>query len=370
MKSSAGRRFVAFLWLVSFLVLGPQGDARDDAFEKVIRAIKGVAWAALSTGVEEAATRLLGPTAWRIVKRIGEPALKELLPTGDKPPREVVTRVIYSLDSDAVLRQEVRQRFEALPRGERDSLLGKIEQIEDHLFRIERLAIDTNLTVKELKQLLLSVLRTPALARTSLPGLPEGLRRFDAGDSLLSIVYPRDLEPPRKHEQDWLVGARMEQGWKGMMDYKQPNMLIQVLGVPQRPSASANKKLTLDAVRQILTEQGCATDNQKFPVQELSPQVGMLFVGMCDRTWPAPNTYVAVRLFYSNGANVYIRAMAVGDDMWKKYESPLLRAMRLTGLRGVCGFYGTACCTPTGSYACEPGLRCQKEMCLPRSSSE
>jgi hypothetical protein len=366
MKSLVRLKFVVHLCTITFLLFGIQSDVNANTLDKVIRVIKGVAWAAVSTGIDEAGNRLLGPTIWRIVKSIGKPAFDELIPKNDKQPREVVTRVVYSLDNDPVLRQKVEQRYDALPRSARNSLLSKIEEIEDHLLRIERLVIDTNLRVKELERLLLSVLNTPSVISMPKTASLSEMRRFDVNDSLLSIYYPRDLNPPRKRGQEWLVGAQIERGiWRAMLDSQQPFMIFRVIGAAAHDrSAVAFEKFGYDMIEHLRTEIDCNKDDLHFLIKELSEEGG-LFVCKCDFSWPDPNAYIAVRIFHSNGAIIFIRAFAGGDDLWIEYESSLLDSMRLTKFRGACGFYETPCCTASGDLQCGLGLTCSNRLCVP-----
>ena len=355
-------RIVVSLCLACALLLEPP-QAHADTFDRVVRALKGVAWAALSIGVDEAGSRLLGPTIWGIVKRIGEPAVKELTAGSDqKPTPETVTRVVYLLDRDSTLRQTMRTRFDALPGKERDALADKLAQIENHLVRIERLVSEQSQSIGEIKALLLSVLRTPILA--AMPANVPGLRHFDTHNSPLAFFYPMQLTPPRRDNDVWIAGARVEQGFvSSIFDADQPVISFRVLGVPHKATGRGVKP-TLDEVRQFLGQKECDPDSQQFLVQEFSER-GYLVVSKCDQTWPLPNTYLAMRLFSSNGANVLAWAFAVGDDMWKEYETPLLDSMRLTRMRAACGFYATACCLPAGDDACESGLTCREGQCLP-----
>jgi len=370
---NANRRSLVIFALVCVLGLAPY-SAQAAGFDKFMRALKGVAWSAISVGVDEAGSRLLGPTIWNIVKRVGEPALRELNTESRTPDTSTVNRVVYLIDHDTRMRNMIKSRFNALPDSERIQLVDKIDQIEEHLVRIENLARDTNFNVREIKQLLVSVLRTPGYSRMPLSSVPKGLSRYDAHDSLLSIYYPRNMRAPRKYEDGWAVGGRAEQSaLKAWMDDDEPTILYRVLGVPKSQGsteAENNKQMSMDAVREMLAGQGCDEEDQQFKYQELSKETGVLYVGMCDRNWPVPNTYVAVRWFYSKGASVYIRAWAVGTKIWDKYEEPLISALKHTELRGPCGFYQTACCVPEGIYACEQGLSCQRGACLPSKGGE
>lgn len=358
------RKYIVSLALTSLMLFTPQ-EIDADITDKVIRALKGVAWVALEVGIEEAGSRLFGSTIWGYVKKFSEPVFNEFLSSEEKPSETEVVQVSNSLDNDTVLRQNIRQQFDALPREERDSVLRKIDEIQEQLDRIERVTVETNLDVKEIKQLLLSILRTPTLAGLTPSPHPENLHRFDALDSLLSIYYPQNLREPRRFGNNWIAGAHVGKGfWKSLWDIQQPWIFYSILGVGV-PEINL-KDQAIDMARKQLTEQSCDQDEQKFPVQELLDQE-VLLVAKCDRPWPAPNSYVPIRLFYSNGALIYINAFIPGDDSWKEYKDSVLSSMRWTRLRRPCGFYDTACCLPTGARACESGLTCKNKRCLPRS---
>lgn len=366
--------FSVFLGVLLFFSLHP-GEVKAGTFDKVTKTLKAVAISAISVGIDEAGSRLLGPNVWRIVKKIGEPVIGELLADGDKPNQSQVDKVIQKIDNDVVIRNSIQENYKALPRSDRELFLAKFKEIENYLVRIERLSQDTNLEVKEIKRLMLSIFRALNSASLNVPeAVPDGLYRVDPYNSLLSIYYPKGLKTPRKGDGSmfWFAGAEIEKSkWNILFDKDEPFMTFWNLGVPQQPdSVIDNSQEAMEKARQGLLEMSCDLEDQRFPVQEQSKN-GTLLVGMCDLTWPAPNLYVAVRLFYSNGAIVLIRSVVSSDEVWEKYEKPLLASMRLTNIRTQCGFYDTACCLSEGDIgsSCEAGLICQDQKCLPASSN-
>ena len=47
---------------------------------------------------------------------------------------------------------------------------------------------------------------------------------------------------------------------------------------------------------------------------------------------------MAVGLFYSNGAFIYIKSFVIGDDMWEEYEERVLNSMRSSKEHGQSNF--------------------------------
>lgn len=270
MKRLARLKIVVLICLILFLLSGSQSLAEDNLFKKVIKVLKGVAFSTISLGIEEVGSRLCGANLWCVLKSIGRSVFKEFISKNEKQPREVVIRVINKLDSDPYVRQEIKERIEALPRKTRASLIDQISKIEDRLIRIERLAIDTNFRVRELERLILSVLNTPSIDTIRGIDLPNDMRRFDAKNSLLTIIYPRNLEPPRKIEEQWIVGARVEEGMlRGMLDLGlfssgQPFMVTSVISALYNYDADKLKNFAYNNVEWAMTQIECDEEDQKF----------------------------------------------------------------------------------------------------------
>ena len=170
-KHKLALRAVVEVIIVSYLIfISPQLSSAI-TFDRLLSTVKKIIVVGVEIGLDEAGSRLLGPTAWKYCKKIVSPVmdvLKEEYPSlafdkpGDKNAQKAAQDAVNFLSNDKYLQDMLWKNFNDLKEGQKEILEG-INQMNDKLDLVSK---DINEIKKLLnEQTLFAILTVPHTQR-------------------------------------------------------------------------------------------------------------------------------------------------------------------------------------------------------------